>query len=41
MNAYKLLKDRQQKELDSFPIGAAFSNSQFEEMLQKWGAYRQ
>ena len=37
MNAYKQLKDRQQKEMDAFPLGAAFSNQQFEEMMQKWG----
>ena len=37
MNAYKLLKDRQQKEMNAFPLGAAFSNSQFEEMMQKLG----
>lgn len=37
MNAYKLLKDRQQKEMNAFPLGAPFSNSQFEEMMQKWG----
>lgn len=37
MNAYQQMKDRQQKEFDAFPIGAAFSNKQFEEMMQKWG----
>lgn len=37
MNAYKQLKDKQQKEMDAFPLGAAFSNQQFEEMMQKWG----
>lgn len=37
MNTYKQLKDRHQKEMDAFPLGAAFSNQQFEEMMQKWG----
>ena len=36
MNAYKQLKDRQQKEFDAFPLGAAFSKKQFAEMMQKW-----
>lgn len=37
MNVYKQLKDKHQKEMDAFPLGAAFSDKQFEEMLQKWG----
>lgn len=37
MNAYKQLKDKHQKEMDAFPLGAAFSNQQFIEMMQKWG----
>lgn len=37
MNTYKQLKDRQQKEMDAFPLGAAFSNEQFEKMMQGWG----
>ncbi len=37
MNAYKQLKDRHQKEMNAFPLGAAFSDKQFEEMMQKWG----
>lgn len=37
MNTYQELKDRHQKEMDAFPLGAAFSNKQFEEMMQKWG----
>ena len=37
MNTYRQLKNRQQKELDAFPLGAAFSNKQFEEMMQGWG----
>ncbi len=37
MNAYQLLKNRQQKEFNPFPLGAAFSKEQFAEMMQKWG----
>ena len=37
MNTYKELKDKHQKEMDAFPLGAAFSNEQFAEMMQKWG----
>lgn len=37
MNAYKKLRDRQQEEMNAFPIGAAFSNEQFEKMMQEWG----
>ena len=34
---YSQMSFRHQKEIDEFPIGAAFSNKQFEEMMQKWG----
>ena len=37
MNAYQEMKDRQQKEFDAFPMGAAFSNHQFQQMMEKWG----
>ncbi|MCM1220789.1 MAG: hypothetical protein NC548_40490 [Lachnospiraceae bacterium] len=37
MNAYKELKDRHQKEMNAFPLGAAFSDKQFAEMMRKWG----
>ena len=37
MNAYQEMKDRQQKEFDAFPLGAAFSNQQFQNMMEKWG----
>ncbi len=37
MNTYKQLKDKQQAETDAFPIGAAFGNEQFAEMMQKFG----
>lgn len=36
MNRYTALKDRQQKELNAFPLGAAFGNRQFAEMMYKW-----
>ena len=36
MNAYQQLKDRQQKEFNAFPLGAAFSKEQFEKMMQGW-----
>ena len=37
MNAYQEMKDRQQKEFAAFPMGAAFSNQQFKDMMEKWG----
>lgn len=37
MNTYKQLKDKQQKEMNAFPLGAAFSKQQFAEMMQGWG----
>ena len=37
MNLYRQLKDRHQKEINAFPLGVAFSNKQFEEMMQGWG----
>lgn len=37
MNAYRQLKDKQEKEMNAFPLGACFSKTQFEEMMLKWG----
>ena len=37
MNAYRQLKERQQKEMNAFPLGACFNQKQFEEMMAKWG----
>ena len=37
MNKYEELRNRQQKEFDAFPLGAAFSDKQFAEMMAKWG----
>lgn len=34
---YRQLKNRQQEEFNKFPLGFAFSNSQFKEMMEKWG----
>lgn len=37
MNKYKELKERQQAEVNALPLGFAFSNSQFDEMMNDWG----
>lgn len=37
MNKYTELKNKQQDEVNAFPLGAAFSNKQFAEMMQNWG----
>lgn len=34
---YKELRQRQQDEVNAFPIGAAFTNEQFGEMMKNWG----
>lgn len=36
MNAYVELKNKHQKEVDDFPLGAAFNDEQFEKMMSKW-----
>lgn len=36
-NAYRELREAQQAEFNKFPLGAAFSNEQFKEMMAKWG----
>ena len=36
-NAYIALQERQQQEVNRFPIGAAFGNNQFREMMERWG----
>ena len=36
MNPYLELKQKHQKEVDAFPLGFAFSESQFNEMMAKW-----
>ena len=37
MESYRTLKERQQQEVNSFPLGFAFGNKQFEEMMSRWG----
>ena len=37
MNRYAKLKQRQQEEFNRLPLGFAFSNKQFEEMMRGWG----
>lgn len=37
MESYQSIKARHQAEVDAFPIGAAFSDKQLEEMMQKFG----
>ena len=34
---YNELRQKQQKEVDEFPFGFAFSNEQFKEMMEKFG----
>ncbi|MCR4752029.1 MAG: hypothetical protein K5852_07010 [Eubacterium sp.] len=36
MNPYKKLRDEQQDEVNSFPLGVAFGNKQFVDMMRKW-----
>lgn len=35
--SYEELKNKHHEEFNQFPLGAAFSNKQFEEMMTKWG----
>lgn len=37
MNKYAELRNRQQKEFNALPLGFAFGDKQFEEMMKKWG----
>lgn len=37
MNRYTELRERQQKEFDSLPLGWAFNRRQFAEMMAGWG----
>lgn len=36
-NRYQELRERQQKEFDALPLGFAFGDKQFEEMMKEWG----
>lgn len=37
MNRYRELRSRQQAVLNDLPLGFAFGQKQFDEMMQKWG----
>lgn len=37
MNGYESLKEKHQKEVNDFPLGCAFSQDQFEKMMEKFG----
>ena len=37
MNVYKAMKDQHKEEINNFPMFFAFSNSQFEECMNKLG----
>lgn len=37
MNRYDEMIQRQQEEFNAFPLGAAFNDEQFAEMMEKWG----
>ena len=37
MNRYAEMRKRQQEEVNALPIGFAFGNRQFEEMMRGWG----
>ena len=37
MNGYVELRQRQQEEFNALPLGFAFSQKQFDEMMRDWG----
>lgn len=37
MNQYTALRQRQQEEFNALPLGFAFGQKQFNEMMQRWG----
>lgn len=37
MESYRELRERQQREFNELPLGFAFSDEQFNEMMRKWG----
>lgn len=37
INKYDEVKNRHQKRVNDFPLGFAFSNEQFKDMMEKWG----
>ena len=36
MNKYEEIKNKHQKRVNDFPLGFAFSNQQFKDMMEKW-----
>lgn len=36
-NKYEEIKNKHQKRVNDFPLGFAFSNEQFKNMMEKWG----
>ena len=39
MNSYATLKEKHQREVNAFPLGFAFSEKQFNKMMENWGLY--
>lgn len=37
MMSYKTMREKHQQEVNEFPLGFAFGDKQFEEMMRKWG----
>lgn len=37
MNPYVTLKEKHEREFNAFPLGFAFNDKQFVEMMEKWG----
>ena len=37
MNPYVEMNSRHQKEMNAFPLGFAFNDNQFDEMMKNWG----
>ena len=37
MNPYATLREKHQREMNAFPLGFAFNDKQFVEMMEKWG----
>lgn len=37
MMDYKTMREKHQQEVNEFPLGFAFGDKQFEEMMRKWG----
>lgn len=37
MNRYREMRNRQQEEFNALPLGFAFGQKQFNEMMEKWG----